>query len=758
MTAGANLPPPSPGPAREPSAKQPVTLDNCASEPIHIPGLVQDHGALLAYDAGNVLRFASHNAAEVLGVPVPALGTVFSPTDLGGHPAIGQALAEGQAGLAAGETVPIALEAVLGGRSFDLIVHGSSSGSGGVLVLEFEPRDTAAEALAVFALQAHRAAGQFKRQADIQSLLAAAAKALRTLSGFDRVMAYRFRHDDSGDIVAESRAEELEPFIGRRYPASDIPAQARRLYLVNTLRLIADTRSPPVPVLSLDGAVLDMSQCTLRSVSPVHIEYLNNLGVRASMSVSLVVNGRLWGMLACHHREPLRVPYSVRMACDVLAQIVAANVQTLLAREQARRAAEAATLRSTLVERVLHADDAFSALFGMSSELALAFGADAVVCAEAGKLLVHGELPEPTARRLVQWLEQSAEGEPADRLVASHVLADWPQPLALELGKWCGVLAFAFDAVAHGWVVLLRKEQIETIDWGGRPEKEYTTGPLGPRLTPRGSFEVWRETVRDTAEPWSEAELELARQLQAELMRATGARMAELHAAKDHLLAMLGHDLRDPLQSIHMAATVLSREGGGARLGDRIQNSSRRMQHLIGHVLDVSRLQAGIGLGMEFAETDLRPLVADLIEETGVAHPGVNFALQLPRSLRAEIDAHRFSQLVSNLLSNARHHGAAGEPIIVQLSEQGGMVRLEVSNTGEAIAPETAAQLFSAFKRPQRTNPRNRSGLGLGLYIAHEIAVGHGGSIEYSHAEPYVVFSVRFPARRPPAGSPPEAG
>ena len=159
---------------------------------------------------------------------------------------------------------------------------------------------------------------------------------VRQLTGFDRVMAYRFRHDDSGDVVAEACNDAIEPYLGRRYPASDIPAQARRLYLINTLRLIADVGYTPVPVLGREGdAPLDMSHGVLRSVSPIHIEYLQNMGVHASMSVSIVVNGRLWGMLACHHMAPRQVPYSIRMAADVLAQVLASSVQTLEARGHA---------------------------------------------------------------------------------------------------------------------------------------------------------------------------------------------------------------------------------------------------------------------------------------------------------------------------------------------------------------------------------------------------------------------------------------
>ena len=287
------------------------------------------------------------------------------------------------------------------------------------------------------------------------------------------------------------------------------------------------------------------------------------------------------------------------MVRDVLVQVLAANVQSLLAREQARQADDAARLRARLIEGVLHADDPLSALAGMAQPLAGAFHADALLVAQEAKLYVHGELEHETAARIVGWL--AANGGPAVGLVQTHAVPGLSAELAAICGPWRGLLALRFDEGNQGWLVLLRREQIETIEWGGKPEKNYVSGPLGPRLTPRGSFEVWRQEVRGTSVPWTDAELTLGRQLLDELARASATRMGEISRARTQLLAMLGHDLPAPLQSITMAARVLEQSphgsGGevGARMGQRIQSSSSRMARLIGQVLDASRLQTGLG-------------------------------------------------------------------------------------------------------------------------------------------------------------------
>ncbi|MEH3087227.1 MAG: GAF domain-containing protein [Xylophilus ampelinus] len=722
----------------------PVTLDNCDQEPIHIPGSIQRHGVLLAFDGARRLCHASDNAAAILD-RAPALGEPLAPEHFGAHPEIHAALEDAFA-TGAADVLPLAVEITLDGARFDLLAHRSN----GLLIVEFERRMLPDDALAAFALKAHRSMAVLKRQRSLDALLDSAVTEVRALTGFDRVMAYRFRHDDSGDVVAESRSDALEPFVGRRYPASDIPAQARRLYAVNTLRTIVDIGSAPVPVVAApeQTSPLDMSHAVLRSVSPIHIEYLTNMGVRSSMSISIVVQGRLWGMLACHHMAPHQVPYSLRMACDVIAQILAASVQTLLTRAHADRLESAALLRAQFVERTTHSDDLVATISELLPPLVGAFDAQAAIVAEGSKLWTHGDLPQDGARALVQWLETQGDARGDGQIVDIQRREDLPPALAEALGTWCGLLALPFDRQSGGWLVFLRKEQIETIQWGGRPEKEYKPGPLGMRLTPRGSFDVWRQTVRGVAVAWDETEREMGRQLLDELMRVTAHRVTELSRARNQLLAVLGHDLRDPLHSISMAARVLeqSQNSSGGRLGQRIQSSSSRMQRLVSQVLDMSRLQGGLGLGLQFAEVDLAPLIHDLLDESAMAHPGTRFEKRIESPLMATVDVDRMAQVVTNLVSNARHHGGVGQAIQLDARREGCSVVLEVRNVGNEIPPELAGLLFNPFKRQSLGNQRNKTGLGLGLYIAHEIVQSHRGTIAYRFDAPHVVFTVRFPA------------
>jgi len=724
------------------NADLPVTLQNCADEPIHIPGSIQPHGAILVFSSAAELVSWSANAHAMLGLGAPlVLLTALADLDLGAE--VVEKIHECLEDMDGGEASASMVETVIGTQDFDCIVHGHE----GVVIVEYERRDLAADSVATFALKAHSAIERLKRQKSVPALLKSAVEQVRLITGFDRVMAYRFRHDDSGEVAAEARDDALDPYLGQRYPASDIPAQARRLYVINTLRMIGDMGYTPVPMIGRTGAApLDMSYCVLRSVSPIHVEYLRNMGVQASMSISIVINGKLWGLIACHHMAPRRVPYAIRMAADVMAQLLAASVQSLETRERAALTERAAEVRTQVMESLIHFDDVASGLAARAAEICASLGAGALVIVHAGRMMVHGAVPHGVAAAAVQ-----SVAEVDTDVVERSARRDWPLALQQACGKWVGLLGLRYDAAAPGWLLALREEQVELVRWAGKPDKVIAHGPLGPRLTPRGSFHEWRETVLDQAEPWEATRMGIARQLLAEMNRASVTRHEQNDRARAQLFAILGHDLRNPLQSISMAATVLELGGSKETAGRRIKASSGRMERLISQVLDMSMINGGMRLGGAMAPVDLVPILADLADEFRTAKPNIALRLDSPPQVLAPVDADRLAQVVGNLISNAYHHGKLDEEIRVTVAQDAAGVTLDVINVGEEIVEETARTLYNPFKRLSANNARNKGGMGLGLYIARQIMLEHGGTIDYSYQAPHVRFTLHLPTTPPAA-------
>ncbi len=723
-----------------PSLPPAPTLENCDREPIHIPGSIQPHGTLLAFDRLGRLSHASANAPALIGLPLE-FGRALRPGDFGGDAALHAHLQDALADASSEELVSTSMETRLNDQTFDVVIHAQH----GRVICEFERRAADAGEVSSFAHLAYRSMDGLKRQRTVERLLDAAVTAVRAMTGFDRVMAYRFSHDDSGDVVAETCSSALEPYLGRRYPASDIPAQARRLYILNTLRLIGDVGYTPVPLLA-DAAQrepLDLSHSVLRSVSPIHIEYLKNMGVGASMSVSIVVGGRLWGMLACHHMAPLQVPYPIRMAVDVMAQVIASTVQSLTAQAREAAIARAAWLRTEIVRAVTNGEEVAEIVAREGPALRDNLGCDTLFVTLDGAPRAADNVHAGWAEALAAWL--AARGE---SLVHVHDAALLPPTLPGQPDdeRYCGVLALRFDARRQGWLVALRREVIQTIRWGGKPEKVIAHGPLGPRLTPRGSFAEWRETVRDTAEPWNDVQLEIASQLLDSMARAHADRAMEIDQLRSQLWAVLGHDLRNPLQSLSMATNALERGGNADRLNTVIKNSTHRMKQLLGDVLDISRLHHGFELTMQWERADLVRLIEQLVEESRVAHASTAIALQAPASLHAEVDTVRYAQVVANLLSNARHHGQGDVSVV--LSEADGHAVLAITNSAPPIPEDIAAVLFDPFKRQSVGNAANRTGMGLGLYIAHQVVRGHHGALRYVAGEGTVTFEASVPLIR----------
>ncbi len=722
-----------------------------APNPVNVPPqavqpacFIQPHGALIVLDAQGVVTHRSRNAPDLLHgmgpwgqrLPEPLWGC---NGDL--RRAVETVLANLNGAGSAVNDPPPTIELTLKGRRFDVSVQAWDRR----VQIEFEQRaHDAGQPLCAAAL-VHASITRLKRGGTIDAILEEAVLTLRQLTGFDRVTAHRFEDDTSSEVLAEDTGGALEAFVGARVLAVDVPAYARQLYTANTLRLVADADHLQVPVdaMTSDARPLDLSTAVLRSAAPVHLAFLKQLGVVASMSLSIVIEGRLWGLIACHHASARGVPSAVRMFCDMLVQFVGSAILVVQEKTAVQRRSVAADLRARLVEVALHADDVLAQFKPACIELQREMGSHALLLMHRGKHVREGLTP-PGAVQLAGWLES----QPSP-LVALNELSSLPFQVRSSLAPHCGLLALCFDRPRRGWIVLLRREHVATIGWNFPPEHSATSVAL-PR--PNGAATVQRRSITGQALPWDDVDRALAHQLADELGRASTLRNSEMEDAYVQLMGMLGHDLRDPLQTMTMVGRLLSREDPTSLMGQRIASSTGRMQRLITQVLDMSRLRSGNGLGISPAMCDLAALLRAWVDEARFAYPSVTIELDCPATLPARVDADRIAQVLSNLVSNARHHGVIGEPIRVALDTQDATLRLTVSNVAPPISAGLVDVMFEPLKRSSCQTLRNPGGLGLGLYIAREVARGHGGNLRYTHDGTHVVFTMEIGWYAPAAG------
>lgn len=477
-------------------------LQGCADEPIRIPGAIQPHGVLLALTEPDlVVVTASANAAELLGRE-PLGERLDALLD----PQIATALGTGDL------DVLNPVRATVGGAPVDVVAHRAD----GLLVVELEPLDRAHEVDPVWQRRLPLVLQRLQAAPSLDALTDVLAREVRALTGFDRVMVYRFDAQWSGQVVAEDRRDDLEPFLGLRYPASDIPPQARALYVSNWLRLIPDAAYEPVPLAPshLDGRPLDLSGAALRSVSPVHLEYLANMGVVASMSVSLVDEGRLWGLVACHHYAgPHRPSATDRAAAEFLGRTASVLLRTKVEAGDGLAVLEVAERQARLVEALARSPRKVTqALTGGELTMLGLLPAGGAAARIDGRLHLLGRTP-PRVEEVVAGLVRSGT------VSTDAVLTVLPDA-ADAVPHASGVLAVPLSG--KDFLAWFRPEALREVTWGGDPtSSKSVVGDDGPRLSPRRSFARWTELVRATSTPWRPHEVAAAEQLGRHLVEVT---------------------------------------------------------------------------------------------------------------------------------------------------------------------------------------------------------------------------------------------
>ncbi len=578
----------------------------------------------------------------------------------------------------------------------------------------------------------------------IEDLSALAAREVRRITGLDRVLVYRFDDDWNGAVIAEDRNDVLPSYLDLRFPASDIPAQARELYRVNRLRLIANVDYTPIPIVPAlnpkTGGPIDLTFSVLRSVSPVHLEYMRNMGTMASMSISLMRDARLWGLISCHSRDPARVSYHVRTACDFIGQMLSIQLAAREASDLSDRRNALRSYQTRLLTRMASAPHFSDGLVAGASDLLALTGASGAAIVVGGSCRLVGETPaESSIRQMVDHLAAQGRGE---MFVTDCLAAHLPNGERLK-DLASGVLAISISQIHDSYVLWFRPEVIRTISWGGDPRKAMSIGPAGGRLHPRTSFEAWRQSVELHARPWEPAEIEAASELrsaivdivlrQAEEMAAVSERLASINKELEAFSYSVSHDLRAPFRHIVGYAQLLRRFEGerlterGNRVVDTIIESAISAGTLVDELLHFSQM----------GRATLTPVAIDmnvLLEEvrTGLVVEGggkdsVEWHIAPLPPARADPIMMRlvFQNLIENALKFSRHR----QPAVIEIG--GSSIDAEnvyfVKDNGAGFDMAYVGKLFGVFQRLHRVE--EFEGTGIGLANVKRIVERHGGRI-----------------------------
>jgi len=730
----------------------PIDLTTCDREPIHVPGAIQPHGVLLALTEPDlVIRHASVNAAELLGVEATALvGTALRDSE---HVPDGEALAARLAGLQDRGAGPIVL-GWIGGEgdvvALDVFAHRHD----GLLLLELLPAGPEADA------GTDRYAGvrdALRRMAGVTSVVDLAGRIageVRTLTGFDRVMVYRFDRDWSGHVIAEEKREDLESYLDLHYPASDIPVQARLLYTTNWVRAIPHIGYTPaaiVPARRADtGAPVDLSHAVLRSVSPMHVEYLSNMGIDATLTISLMDGQKLWGLIACHHYGRKELPWPLRAAAEFLGEVVSLHLSTTRDSEEHAERARIRGVQQDLVA-LLSRPGAFPGALVDEQRLLEVVGAGGAVVQVGGERVLLGETP-PEDRvdallRYVRTAGAAAEGQLVETSALSRDAPEFEDVADVA----SGLVAAPVSVDRRDWIVWLRPEFVRTVSWGGDPTKPVEQSPDGMKLQPRRSFALWRETVRQSSEPWTEAQLLAADELRTTIVGVVVARAEDLarlnlelarsNAELDQFAYIASHDLKEPLRGLANYVTYLTEdhlqdldEEGRERVAT-IMRLAHRMEDLIDTLLHYSRVGR---VDLAVADVDLGDLLQATLDIHVAALDGAGIQVRVPAPLpRIRCDTVRVRELLNNLLSNAIKYQDPGkdehwievtcEQRVPPGEEEPTRVFV-VRDNGIGIREKHLRTIFRIFKR-LHARDRFGGGTGSGLTLAEKIVERHNGRI-----------------------------
>lgn len=716
-----------------------VNLTNCEHEPIHIPGSIQPHGFLLAIDKiGQAVTFCSGNTVEHFGMPFEQLLGKTAVGILGDAQwsAVTDYLLKKQ------QHSGLQLSLQFNDLSFFCTVHQS----GDQIVIEGEPFSAPPAVTGSIYEQTSQFLSYMEDTHTLQQLCQLVAEGTRAITGYDRVMVYRFDKDYNGEVYAESCIETVEPFLGLHYPHTDIPIQARELYMKNLLRLIGDINYIPVPIYTFDDGQnknIDLSLSVLRSTSPIHIQYLQNMGVGATLTISLIHKGRLWGLIACHHYAAKIITPEIRLAAQLQGHFITSQIDIRQSNEEydLTRKTNIALEKLNSIELSLHPD---SLLNVINSPEILA------LCNASGAAIVFNNAIYRSANAPTEGLINSLLSTlPDQNIIVTDTLTD-VHSSEIDCHHLSGLLVHRLGK--NNLIMWFRPESLAEIHWAGDPSKAILKNEKG--LSPRNSFALYKETVKCQSKPWLQPELNSAANyaylLQTHLNlillsdeekrnRELNEVLKDTNSELENINWISTHDLQEPLRKIQLNASKLLTSGEfipkNIELAlTRMDNSAKRMQTLLIDIMKYTNLRHTETV---FEPIALQPVIAGILVEYHEQIAEKRAIIEVGELPVVYGMPFLLKQLFGNLIINAIKYAKPNVAPLIRISAQeqkpyhpqahNSYNAITVSDNGIGFESEFKESIFNIFTR--LNSDSEYKGSGVGLALCKKIMIAHNGKI-----------------------------
>jgi two-component system, chemotaxis family, sensor kinase Cph1 len=722
-----------------------VDLSNCDRELVQFPGAIQPHGAMLILDEPEyVIRQASENCEAFVGQPAELL-LGKSIENVFGRSAPQMLDRLRRVSLENGP-VHVVRESFAGSaRGINIFAHRC----GGVLILELEtapaqPDESAAHLYS----DVRETVAALENTRGLQNFLDLAVDRIRIFTGYDRVLAYKFAEDGSGHVVAEAKRQNLEPYLGLHYPATDIPTPARRMFGLSWLRHLPDVDYVPVRLYPefhpATHKPIDMSFAILRSVSVMYSGYLKNMGVRSTMVMPLMKEGQLWGLIsAMHHSGPMQVQYEARMAAEFLSHMLSLLMGAKDDADGFNERLRMKAITDQLVERLSREPDLHEILGNpdQSPNLLSQIPATGAAVLSRGHVSTIGATPPKSdLQALASWVANQGQ-----TIFATERLPEIYSPAAAYRSIASGALAARISPNSPDFLMWFRPEHLQSVKWAGDPKKpvkiSQTDGQV--RLQPRTSFALWKESVTGRSEPWRKDEREVAANLRQAISEVILSRteqiermnrdLADANVELDSFAYVASHDLKEPLRGVHLLASFLQRalegkldEQGRQQL-ETILKLTRRMDDLIEALLQYSRTGR---LELKLETADMDELVDEAISDCRHAIGQHEIEIRRPMSLGTDkCDRVRVREIFSNLITNAKKYNDKPHRWIeIGFESSSSPRRYYVRDNGIGITKDASDRIFEIFRRIHGKDEFG-GGVGAGLTIARRAVERHAGRI-----------------------------